>query len=68
MIDITMTEARRHFGRMLKTVQTEPAQILKRGKVAAFVVSAEEYQEFVAAGLAADSAGAEAIKKESRSG
>ena len=51
MVDITVTEARRHFGRLLKTAQAEHVQILKRGEVAAFVVSADEYQRLITAKL-----------------
>ena len=59
MADVTVTDARRRFGRLLKTAQGEDVKILRRGKVAAFVISAAQFQKLVAAKLAreADASG-----------
>ena len=59
MADVTVTDARRRFGRLLKTAQGEDVKILRRGKVAAFVIWAAQFQKLVAAELAreADASG-----------
>ena len=64
MLDVTVTEARRHFGRLLKTVQDEHVQILRRGEVAGFVISANEYQKLVASAAQRDESGPAADQAE----
>ena len=42
MKSFTASDARRRFGRLLKTAQREPVTITKNGRVAAVVISASD--------------------------
>ena len=44
MKEVTATEARRHFGRLLDTAQTGPVRITRYGKAAAVLVSVERFE------------------------
>lgn len=44
MKTVTVTEARRHFGALLKDVQHEPVLIFRRNGTSVVFVSIEEYE------------------------
>ena len=49
MITVTSVEAQNRFGQLLDTAQREPVAITRHGRAAAFVVSAREMEELLAA-------------------
>jgi antitoxin Phd len=46
MITKTSAEAQNQFGQLLDTVQREPVAITRHGRPAAFVISAEEMEQY----------------------
>lgn len=47
MAEMTATDAKNRFGELLEMARTEPVAIQKSGRVAAYVVSAEQYEALV---------------------
>lgn len=47
MIRMTSVEARKRFRKLLDTAQREPIAITRRGRPAAFVISARDMQELL---------------------
>ena len=45
MAEITATEAKNRFGELLEMARTEPVAIQKNGRVAAYMVSAEQFEQ-----------------------
>jgi prevent-host-death family protein len=48
MAELTATEAKNRFGEMLEMARTEPVAIQKSGRIAAYLVSAEQYERMQA--------------------
>ena len=46
MIKVTSMEAQNRFGQLLDTVQREPVTITRHGRVAAFMVSPQDMDDF----------------------
>jgi prevent-host-death family protein len=46
---VNATEARNHFGQMLKHAQLEPVMIVKSGRPPVMLISAEHYDELLLA-------------------
>lgn len=48
MAEMTATEAKNKFGDLLEMARSEPVAIQKNGRVAAYVISPEQFQRLVA--------------------
>lgn len=48
MAEMTATDAKNKFGEVLEMVRTEPVAIQKNGRIAAYVISPEQFQRLVA--------------------
>jgi prevent-host-death family protein len=48
MAEMTATDAKNRFGDLLELARTEPVAIQKNGRVAAYVISPEQFQRLVA--------------------
>lgn len=45
MAELTATEAKNRFGEMLEMARSEPVAIQKSGRIAAYLVSAEQFEQ-----------------------
>lgn len=45
MTEMTATDAKNRFGELLEMARSEPVAIQKNGRVAAYVVSAEQFEQ-----------------------
>ena len=45
MTEVTATEAKNRFGELLEMARAEPVAIQKNGRVTAYVVSAEQFEQ-----------------------
>jgi prevent-host-death family protein len=48
MAEMTATDAKNKFGEVLEMARTEPVAIQKNGRIAAYVISPEQFQRLVA--------------------
>ena len=45
MTEVTATDAKNRFGELLEMARSEPVAIQKNGRIAAYVVSAEQFEQ-----------------------
>ncbi|MDB5540922.1 MAG: hypothetical protein JWQ89_2649 [Devosia sp.] len=48
MAEMSATDAKNKFGELLEMVRTEPVAIQKNGRIAAYVISPEQFQRLMA--------------------